>query len=209
MIWHLLPFPRVQAEPVPLLQRYYEVLRRPAVLLAALRCLRLAIPSLAPVFVSPARPDAGLGPGAFGFGSPTPTGCRDGDDGASQVPGESCCTYALFFDPGRTERTRPLRCVGTAPAHSTTKAPTRGNFGAQSHGFGTRCPRFAVRLSPPHAGRASGCWPGSSGRDWLPAGFLRKVSEMQPTSLPPFPSFLGAGNGPLFPPASPCPRTLS
>ena len=38
---------------VPPLQRYYGVLRLPAVLLAALRFLRLAIPSVRPLFVPP------------------------------------------------------------------------------------------------------------------------------------------------------------
>ena len=42
---------------VPPLQRYYEVLRPPAAHFAALRFLRLAIPSLRPLFVPPA-PDA-------------------------------------------------------------------------------------------------------------------------------------------------------
>ena len=42
---------------VPPLPRYYEVLRLPAAHFAALRCLRLAIPSLRPWFVPPA-PDA-------------------------------------------------------------------------------------------------------------------------------------------------------
>ena len=45
---------------VPLLQRYYETLRLPADLPAALRFLRLAVPSPAPAFVSPSKPDAGL-----------------------------------------------------------------------------------------------------------------------------------------------------
>jgi len=36
---------------------------------------------------------------------------------------------------------------------------TRGNFGARSHGIGTRYLRFAVRITPPHARLASGCWP--------------------------------------------------
>src|SRR5262249_54145241 len=31
-----------------------------------------------------------------------------------------------------------------------------------------------------------------AGRDWLPAGFPRKVSELLPTSHPPFSSFPGA-----------------
>ncbi len=43
---------------VPPLQRYYEVLRLPAAHFAALRFLRLAIPSLRPLFVPP-----GPGPG--------------------------------------------------------------------------------------------------------------------------------------------------
>src|ERR1700720_3754333 len=34
--------------------------------------LRLAIPPRASVFVSPTRPDAGLGPGAFGLAAPRP-----------------------------------------------------------------------------------------------------------------------------------------
>ena len=38
---------------LPPLQRYYEVLRLPAARFAALRFLRLAIPSLRPLFVSP------------------------------------------------------------------------------------------------------------------------------------------------------------
>jgi hypothetical protein len=40
---------------VPPLPRYYEVLRLPAAHFAALRCLRLAIPSLRPLFVQGLR----------------------------------------------------------------------------------------------------------------------------------------------------------
>src|SRR5207245_8021823 len=68
------------------------------------------------------KPDAGLGPGVFGFGNPGPTYFRNGDDRASQVPGEPSCSYALFSDPGRSAHTRPLRCGSTAPALSTEKA---------------------------------------------------------------------------------------
>ena len=46
-----------------------------------------------------------------------------------------------------------------------------------------------------HARLASGCWPGSSGRDWLPAGFLRKVSRLYRFS---FPELLGAMSEHLF-----------
>jgi len=54
----------------PCPQRYYEALRPPADHPAALRCLRLAVPSRAPVF-APLRPDAGLGPGTFRIGCPS------------------------------------------------------------------------------------------------------------------------------------------
>jgi len=40
-----------------------------------------------------------------------------------------------------------------------------------------------------HARLASRCGPHSTGRDWLPAGFLRKVSDR---CLPPFPGYRGA-----------------
>jgi len=33
----------------------------------------------------------------------------------------------------------------TAPATATTEAPTLDNFGAQSHGFYSRCLRFTIR----------------------------------------------------------------
>ena len=38
------------------------------------------------------------------------------------------CPFALFSDPGRTEHTRPLRCVGMAPAMTTTKALTKSQL---------------------------------------------------------------------------------
>ena len=56
MRWHPLPLTG-SLGLVPPLQRYSEVLRLPAAHFAALRCLRLAIPSLRPLFVPPA-PDA-------------------------------------------------------------------------------------------------------------------------------------------------------
>jgi hypothetical protein len=44
--------PRIRADPVPLLRRYYGVLRFPAALPASLRCLRSAVPRRAPDFRS-------------------------------------------------------------------------------------------------------------------------------------------------------------
>jgi hypothetical protein len=69
-----------------------------------------------------------------------------------------------------------MQCVGAAPAVSTTKAPafvlSRLNHTASALAV------YASRDGSPHhhARLASGCWPSSSGRAWLPAGFHRKVS---------------------------------
>lgn len=115
--------PRVRWMSVPLLRRYYETLRRPAAPPAVLRFLRLAVPSCAPAFVSSFGPTPAKRPGAFWTGSPRQF-VQDGSDRTSQVPGEPLCAYALFSDPGGTERTRPIRCSGTAPARNTTKAPS-------------------------------------------------------------------------------------
>ena len=95
----------------------------PCAPLAALRCLRLAIPCVAPVVRSqrPRTPDRGPG---VRQPVPTPGNIRREASRASQVPRQPLRPFALFFDPGRTRHTRPIRCAGTAPAMSTTKAPT-------------------------------------------------------------------------------------
>lgn len=70
-----------------------------------------------------------------------------------------------------------IRGAGTAPAVSTTKAPafvlSRLNHTASALAV------YASQAGSPrhHARLASGCWPSSSGRAWLPAGFHRKVSR--------------------------------
>jgi len=57
------------------------------------------------------------------------------------------------------------RCADMAPVQARRRLQARGNFGAQSHGFGTCCLRF-VRGSPHQDARlASGCWPSSPRRD--------------------------------------------
>src|SRR3954452_24467792 len=83
-------------------------------------------------------------------------------------------------------------------------------FGARSHGIGTGCLRFAVRVSPPHARLASGCWPSSTGRDSFTRrvatkGFRVRVSSSLPelagrydTGFPP-PAEGPEGNGGEFP----------
>jgi hypothetical protein len=80
----------------------------------------------------------------------------NGDDRVSQVPGEPSRAYALLFDPGRI----------VAPGHTVQQHGPRwmdgegsrdmGDFGAQSHGLGTRCLRFVRWVAPP--GRKTRFW---------------------------------------------------
>ena len=67
------------------------------------------VPSLGRTFpcacVRSRGPDAGPEPGALGLAAPRQK-LRKGTDGTSQVPGESSCAYAVFFDPGRTDFAR-------------------------------------------------------------------------------------------------------
>jgi len=124
--------------------------------------------------------------------------CRAGNGRASQVPGGPWCAYALFSDPGRTRHTRLLRCAGTAPA----SAYNEGSHVSVISGLNGTAWALAVFASPcglprHDARRASGCWPSSTGQDWLPARSQRKVSELFLTSLPPFPSFLAQTMSPF------------
>jgi hypothetical protein len=113
---------------------------------------------------------------------------RTGDDRISQVPGGPLCAYALFMDPGRTARTRPI----TVRRHGPRLGNNEGShnqkaFGARSHGFGTRCLRFAPWVT--HSGRKTRFpWLANlTGRDWLPAESLRKVSVSVPSHPSSFP----------------------
>jgi len=164
------------------------------------------LPSIPPRFVAfawqyhlvrlcsslPLGPTPTKGPGAFGTGNPNAR-LKDGDDGTSQVPGKPFCVYALFSDPGRTDASG--RCdAPTWPPH-----PLRRRLAATTliSGLNRTASTLAVYASPdgspaPDARLASDCWPSSTRRDWLPAGFLRKVFKLLPASRPPFPSFPGA-----------------
>jgi hypothetical protein len=52
--------------------------------------------------------------------------------------------------PRQDRLVRTYDAVGAAPVLATTKAPANlGTFEAQSHGFCTRCLRFALGIAPP------------------------------------------------------------
>ena len=76
---------------------------------------------------------------------------------------------------GPTHQAMP--CVGAAPAMSTAKAPAK-QLSRLNHTASALAVYASQAGSPRHHARlASGCWPDSSGRAWLPAGFHRKVSQ--------------------------------
>ena len=127
-----------------------KALRRPAAHPAALRFLRLAVPhrSLA-VSLPRVASDKHLRTGAS-FLAELPTSARSLRK-RQDLP-RSCRTPIVPLPcsptPVGPNTPGPLRRVDMAPAVSTTKAPHVGTFEAQSHGFGTRCLRFAVAGYP-------------------------------------------------------------
>ena len=162
---------------VPPRRRYYEVLRIPSTRPAALRFLRLAVsrshPLFAPVAAECNRPWAwSWSPGApagelprrwkglpGSWGTPVSVPCSSTPAG-SRAPGH--CGAA----------TRPS-------VEWTTSAPAMMSIS----GLNGTARSLAVYASQPglprhHARLASGRWPSSAGRAWLPAGFHRKVSAL-------------------------------
>jgi len=131
------------------------------------------------------RPALAVRPGAF-MAAPRPSSARDVR--ASQVSGEPLCAFAPAFDPGRFVTPRPDDATTRPPPFQqqgplTIRKLSRLNLAALA---------LAVYASPyrspdQDARLASGCWLGSTGWDWLPIGFERKVSAMLPTSASPFP----------------------
>jgi len=135
------------------------VLRLPTAPFAALRFLRLAIPRL---FVDgglslPVTPKSGC---VETMGSPTFLG----------KPPVSLCTCSR--DPGGTSTSCQSEVPARPPLHSRRRLPASFTFGAQWHGFETRCLRLAGFVTSPSARLASRCWLDSPAR-----AFTRKASN--------------------------------
>ena len=91
-------------------------------------------------------------PWAGGFCSPLrlpPSGSKGGDDRASHVPGEPplCLCPALRPRQDRSHQAHTMRRRG--PRSNQDEGSHEAYFGAQSHGLGTRCLRFAGWITPP------------------------------------------------------------
>ena len=121
---------------VPPLQRYYEALRLLTARLAALRCLRLAIPPCSNLFAPSRGWSAADGPG-FWSAVPRPP-VLDGDGKPSRVPGEPHVSMPWAWTPTRPSRRRSLRRDGVAfdQTHglgSRTYYPFRGSVPRPTH----------------------------------------------------------------------------
>jgi hypothetical protein len=162
--------------------------------LAALRFLRTAIPRWVRCFApDPREPRSrarswspGVSRRAFwGVGAP----------GLTRSWGILLCSCPALR-PRQDPRTRPYSPRTRPPLQGTAKAHCIANFEALSHGFGTRCLRLVRIVQPlPHRSHLAPRktrfrLPASStGRDWLPVGFQRKVSEYVSLHVhPPLPS---------------------
>ena len=169
---------------VPLAQRYYEALRLPAARLAALRFLRLAIPTWCPRFVPAAR-DGNCG-SAWSLVSRAPAGIGRWNRQGLPSSRETLMTIRPALRPRR------VRIRGRGPivnVSDTAPAPNQ-NEGSPHCEFRGSITRLLASLSTPrgggypplHARLASGCWPQLCRAGFEPAGFLRKVSECHHSS---------------------------
>ena len=184
--------PRVRTDTVPLVRRYGKVLRLPAPLAPRFVAFAWRYHALRLSFRSrrSRAPTAGQG---FVFRSPLPDVLRM--EAIQDLPGSWGTLVSLC--PVLRPRQDHAHQAHTMRGHGPRYVHNEGShdnesFGAQSHGLGTRCLRFVRCVAVPDAKLASGRWPSSPGRDWLPAGLRRKVSKLLLTSHPPFPSFPGA-----------------
>ena len=177
---------------VPPLQRYYKVLRLPAAHFAALRFLRLAIPSLRPLFVPPA-PDAEPWINLELVGGISSRLARWKRQGLPSSRRNPCDHSPYSSDPGVTRQAEwtMSELPGAAPATDHDEGSPRVVIsGLNRTAFDLAVYASQGWLPTHHARLASGCWSGSTGRDWLPAGFhLKGFKRIRLFS---FPELLGA-----------------
>jgi hypothetical protein len=151
------------------------VLRLPAAPPASLRFLRFAVPPPRLGFAPMGARSSAHGPGIL---PDSQTGLFDGDDRTSQVPGEPRCERALLSDPGKTSALG--HCRASVLSSTGAKVSTLAkNFVSRLNHTARSLAVYASQRGLLHRhARLTSAWPASvSGREWLPAGFYRKVSE--------------------------------
>jgi hypothetical protein len=178
---------------VPLAQRYYETLRLPAFRFAALRYLRLAIPSIASLVSSPAAQDTRLRDQP-GVGKPESRPAMfDGDGRVSQSSRGTLVIIRHVLRPRRDPacsmgpsgrcRTRPPRLTKTRAHHNEISGLNRTAFDRAVYASQWRLPA-TTQDSLPAAGPA------------LPDGIgypQGSDERFRACGCPPLPSFLAQG----------------
>jgi hypothetical protein len=108
-----------------------------------------------------------------GVGHPVPPAGKESVEttGSPTFLGNPHCALALLSDPGRTHASGPCDALARPPLCPRRRLPqfvlSRLNHTASALAV------YASQAGLPrrHARLASGCWPSSSGRAWLPARF--------------------------------------
>ena len=99
------------------------------------------------------------------------------------------CVIRPVLRPRRDRQAKWTMSVvaGAAPASDKDEGSHEEISGLNRTAFELAVYASQGRSPTHHARLASGCWPSSTGRDWLPAGFPTKGFKL---GYPPFPSFL-------------------
>ena len=170
------PFPpRGPLGRFPRLTGTMEALRLPTACLVRLRIARRADTAVAPVSF-PSTGTRGRGPGSWSAGSRA--GTSAGAVGPPRFLGNPDAPLPWSTTPAGPDSPGRLRRSGAAPPRLTRKAPAKNRAdGAQYKASAPAVYASRRRLPGRRARLASGSWPDVAGRDWIPAGFHRKVLE--------------------------------
>ena len=113
--------------PVPLLPRYYEVLRTPAAHLAALRFPSLGNTIPCACVRSSRKPDAGLRPGVVLVGNPEPISFGMETTGTPRFLGNPCVSMPCSPTPAGPAH-QAIRCTVAVSVVPITKTPSKRLF---------------------------------------------------------------------------------
>jgi hypothetical protein len=180
---------RVPPRSVPRLPRYYQDAPTPVPPSHRARCPRPAVPLVASSGSLPSALDARPGARKFRFRHSQAEFAVERNR-SPRFLGNPRVRLPGSLTPAGPNPPRRGGGFDAAPAIRTARAPAIGCLSGL-HRLAFALAVYASQGGSPHhhARLASGCRLGSTGWDWLPKGFQRKVSKMVPTSLPPSPGF--------------------
>ena len=172
------PFPPLgPPRRVPQLPRYYDAVRLPVPLSPRFVAFAWRYPASRLSFRSLRSRTPNRGPGVQ-LPVPTSGQIRREASRASQVPGQPTVPMPCSSTPAGPNT--PGHCGMSAwpPLCPQRRLPRITSFrGSMARPWDALFTLRPMQLPAPDAKLASGRWPGATGRDWLPAGLLRKVSD--------------------------------